>query len=201
MPPEPSGSAPPPPHFIEVFPESFSPEQCEDIIARFHADPRRHPSRTQRGVNEKLRSGTMLDIAEHDDWADIRQLIEAVSYRNIEVYVKKYPSLQRIAQRDRSFLSPPLLEMIEPGQGYDYHIDAGPAGTQDRFISGIIYLRTIENEGTTDFVFQQVRAQPVQGMMVLFPPFWTHLHRGAPVGAGQKYNITNYLVLKPEHLG
>ena len=34
--------------------------------------------------------------------------------------------------------------------------------------------------------------------MLIFPPFWTHLHRGAPPVSEVKYNLTNYLVLWPK---
>lgn len=186
-------------NFIEAYPKTLSSEYCEEIIARFEADARREPSKTQRGVNETVRTGTMLDIAELPEWEDVRKKITEVTRRRINLYVDKYRSMASIASEQRSYVSPPLLEKIEAGQGYNWHIDAGPAGTQNRIISTILYLRDVEEGGATQFPYQKAAVKPQQGMMVIFPPFWTHLHRGAEVeGDAVKYNITNYLVLKDE---
>jgi len=184
--------------FIEAYPDTLSAAECADIIKRFEADPRSMPSRTMRGVNPNVRSGLMLDVAELPEWADIRQLIHDRTMKNIAAYIDKYRSMVNLGKSDRSFLSPPLLERITPGQGYNWHIDAGPAGTERRLISTLLYLADVEEGGVTEFPYQQVGIRPQRGLMVLFPPFWTHLHRGAEVVKGTKYNITNYLVLLPE---
>ncbi|MGB1087248.1 MAG: 2OG-Fe(II) oxygenase [Alphaproteobacteria bacterium] len=184
-------------NFIEAYPNVLSADDCEAIIARFEADARREKSKTQRGVNEKTRTGTMLDIAEYDDWADIREKVDTLVRRRISLYIDKYRSLANMATDQRSYLSPPLLEKIEAGQGYNWHIDAGPVGTHKRILSSLIYLRDVDEGGATEFPYQQAAVKPKQGMLILFPPFWTHLHRGAEVqGEGVKYNITNFLVLK-----
>lgn len=185
-------------HFIEAYPDALSAEACEDIIARFEADPARHPSKTQRGVNDDVRTGTMLEIADQPEWADIRERVQGVLQTKIAHYVDKYRSMAAMVQPERSFITPPLLERIDPGQGYNWHIDAGPAGTHRRILSSLLYLRDIDEGGATEFPYQQVAVKPKQGMLLLFPPFWTHLHRGAEVKSGVKYNITNYLVLKDE---
>lgn len=185
-------------NFIETFPGTLTPAECADIIKRFEADDRAIPSRTQRGVNTDVRTGLMLDIAIHPEWEDVRKLVQERTMKNIGVYIDKYRSMMNLGKADRSFLTPPLLERIMPGQGYNWHIDAGPVGTEGRLISGLLYLADVEEGGATEFPYQQVGIKPTQGLMVLFPPFWTHLHRGAEVVKGTKYNITNYLHLLPE---
>ncbi len=186
-------------NFIEVYPYSFTAEFCEEIIARFEADDRKEPSKTQRGVNEDVRSGTMLSTALLEEWSDVRKKMAAQFEKNLAQYVDKYRSLSSMSHSERSYLTPPLIEKIEKGQGFNWHIDAGPAGTHKRILSSILYLRNIEEGGATEFPYQQAAVRPQQGMMVIFPPFWTHLHRGATVeGDAVKYNITNFLVLKDE---
>ena len=185
-------------HFIEAYPGTLSKDECEAIIARFEADPNKVVSRTQRGVNEKLRTGTMLEIVDRAEWADVSKLVLSKVAANAARYAEKYKSLVPFVQPGRHYLSPPLLEKIEPGQGYNWHIDAGPAGTTHRLISTLLYLRDIDDAGATEFPFQQVAVKPRAGLMVLFPPFWTHLHRGAPPMSETKYNITNYVCLTEE---
>jgi hypothetical protein len=183
------------PTFIEAYPFALSQEVCEDIIARFEADPRKRPSGTARGVNTRIRLGTMLDIPAYAEWADICALVTRVTRECVDKYMIKYPSLQSMARPENCRITEPLVERITPGQGYGFHIDAGPGNTYDRFLSGLLYLRDIRQGGQTEFPFQRVRVPPTAGMLVLFPPFWTHLHRGMSPALQTKYNITNFLVI------
>jgi len=48
--------------------------------------------------------------------------------------------------------------------------------------------------GETEFLFQDVKITPREGKLVLFPPFWTHEHRGATLQTGEKYLATTWLV-------
>jgi len=45
-----------------------------------------------------------------------------------------------------------------------------------------------------EFLFQEVTVQPEQGKLVLFPPFWTHEHRGQVLEQGVKYIATTWVV-------
>jgi len=186
--------------FIQGYPSALSREVCDDIVARFEADPRTYPSRTATRQNPLIRSGTMLDIPRYDDWADICTLVTRVTRRCLDDYVQRYPSLQFLARPENSLITPPILERIEPGQGYGYHIDAGAGGTHDRIVSGLIYLRDIAEGGETEFPFQLQHVRPKAGLLLLFPPFWTHLHRGVSPVSAVKYNITNFVVLRPQPL-
>ena len=84
-----------------------------------------------------------------------------------------------------------------PASGGTAPVDAGAGGTHDRVLSGLFYLRDIAEGGETEFPFQLLRIRPQAGLLLLFPPFWTHLHRGVSPVSAVKYNITNFLVLRP----
>jgi hypothetical protein len=183
--------------FIQGYPGALSREVCDDIVARFEADPRRYPSRTATRQNPLIRSGTMLDIPRYDEWTDVCNLVTQVTRRCLDDYVQRYPSLQFLARPENSLITPPILERIEPGQGYGYHVDAGMGGTHDRIVSGLFYLRDIAEGGETEFPFQLQYVKPMAGLLLLFPPFWTHLHRGVSPVSAVKYNITNFVILQP----
>jgi len=112
--------------------------------------------------------------------------------------VQRYPSLQFLARPENSLITPPIVERIEPGQGYGYHVDAGAGGTHDRIVSGLFYLRDIDEGGETEFPFQLMYVKPKAGLLLLFPRSWTHLHRGVSPVSAVKYNITNFVVLRPQ---
>jgi len=175
----------------------LSPEACRSIIARFDADSRSFPSRTQSRLVPLIRSGTMLNAAELPEWLDVLREVERAIRRHLPIYAAKYPAFQHLARPENHIISPALLERIEPGQGYGYHIDAGPWGTHDRQLATLIYLADVAEGGFTEFPYQSVRVQPRQGLLVMFPPFWTHLHRGAPPISNTKFNITNFVMVRP----
>jgi hypothetical protein len=185
------------PHFLEGYPGALSPQQCRSIVERFNGDAHAFASRTQNRLSPLVRSGTMLNIVELPDWQDVLQLVERTIRRYLPIYAAKYPAFQHLARPENHIVSPALLERIEPGQGYGYHIDAGPWGTHDRLLATLIYLADVAEGGHTEFPYQSVRVQPRQGLLVMFPPFWTHLHRGAPPISNTKFNITNFVMVRP----
>lgn len=184
------------PTFIRAFPNSLKPETCENIIARFEADPRRGPSSTATREKPLIRSGTMLHIGEYREWQDVVALYQSAVERNLRAYAQTFPSVGELLQPGVSYRSPPLMERIEPMQGFGMHIDAAVAATHMRTVAILLYLRDIDSGGATEFPFQQVKVQPKAGTMVLFPPFWTHPHRGASPKSGVKYNLTSFVVVR-----
>ena len=57
------------------------------------------------------------------------------------------------------------------------------------------YLNDVQGPGgETEFLFQQVKVKPRQGKLILFPPFWTHEHRGVTLDQGVKYIATTWVV-------
>ncbi len=186
------------PTFIRAFANSLTPQTCEDIIARFEADSRKGPSSTATRDKPLIRSGTMLHISQYPEWQDVVAIYQAALDRNLRAYAQSFPSLNELLQPSVSFRSPPLMERIEPMQGFGMHVDATVASTHMRTVAALLYLRDIDGGGATEFPFQQVKLQPKAGTMVLFPPFWTHPHRGASPKSGIKYNLTSFLVIRDD---
>lgn len=183
--------------FLEAYPDTLSAAECDEIIQRFEADSRKFSSRTQFRLAPSIRSGTMLPTGEFSEWRNIKDRIDAVVRDRLVDYVGKYVSVKNLSAPGKFYVSDALIERIEPGQGYGFHIDAGPWGTQDRFLATLIYLRDVREGGFTEFPYQSLRVAPRAGLMLMFPPFWTHLHRGMPPLSETKYNITNFVCILP----
>jgi 2OG-Fe(II) oxygenase superfamily len=192
-----SNPIPQQPNFIRLFRDTFSREYCEEIIGRFEADPRLEPSSTASRKQPRIRSGTMLQISTLPEWADVVQRYLEALEKNLAQYAETFFVLKQLLESPATKRTPPLMERIEPGQGFGLHVDATVAGTHDRMVAVLLYLRDIEEGGYTEFPFQSLRVKPRAGMMVLFPPYWTHPHQGvSPIGA-VKYNITGYVMIDP----
>ena len=193
--PGPQGAAQQQPHFIRLYRDTFSRELCEEVIRRFEADERKHASTTATRDKPRLRSGTMLQIGELADWGDINQAYSEALEKNLKAYAQAFPTLQQLIGSPATKRTPPLLERIEPGQGFGMHIDASVAGTHDRMVAVLMYLKDVEQGGETQFPFQSIQVKPRAGLMVLFPPYWTHPHQGTSPISGYKYNLTSYVVV------
>lgn len=192
-------SAPPQtPNFIHVYPDVLPPARCGEIIARFEADQRRAPSSTDREGDSAVRSGTLLDLGRYGDWQDIAQEVNRACMPAILHYAQHYGGLAGILRNQPATLTFPLLERIDPGQGFKWHVDSGHAGNMDRILALLLYLQDVAEGGQTQFAHQGAAIPPRAGALAVFPPFWTHLHRGDTPVSGAKYNLTNFLVFDHE---
>ena len=88
------------------------------------------------------------------------------------------------------------LQRTAPGEFYHWHIDGGSHEFSYRQLVAIFYLNDVKvnQGGSTEFLHQDVKLIPETGKLILFPPFWTHKHRGAEVLSGKKYIATTWVV-------
>ena len=71
------------------------------------------------------------------------------------------------------------IQRTRPGEYYHWHIDGGSHQFMDRQLVAIWYLNDVAGPGgATEFEYQELSVRPEQGKLLLFPPFWTHRHRG-----------------------
>ena len=89
------------------------------------------------------------------------------------------------------------VQKTNPGEYYHWHIDSGSHQFSDRQLVAIWYLNDVDGPGgETEFLNQNVKIKPETGKLILFPPFWTHEHRGVTVKKGSKYIATTWIVFK-----
>ena len=53
------------------------------------------------------------------------------------------------------------------------------------------YLNNVKKGGETQFLYQRKKIKPFQGKTILFPSFWTHVHKGNKT-TETKYIITGW---------
>ena len=79
--------------------------------------------------------------------------------------------------------------------GYDRfkdHVDVFDHESARRFLVGFLYLNDVEEGGETEFYHQNLKIKPKQGTLVIFPTYFTHLHRGNPPISNRKYIINKW---------
>tara|TARA_R100000742_G_C4276430_1_gene97487 strand:+ start:1053 stop:1757 length:705 start_codon:yes stop_codon:yes gene_type:complete len=91
-----------------------------------------------------------------------------------------------------------LLKKYQKGiQGFHkFHEDNGSGLPHShRALVLMFYLNDVEEGGETEFALQKIKVKPEKGKLVIFPAYWTHLHKGHIPLSGDKY-ICNFWLLK-----
>ena len=80
-----------------------------------------------------------------------------------------------------------------PQQGYHrWHCDwqSNRHNLSTRMLVGMTYLNDVEEGGETEFYHQNLKIKPKQGTLVIFPTYFTHLHRGNKPISNDKYTVS-----------
>lgn len=179
--------------FLFEIPQALPPPLCKAMIERFESNPdQQYPGRIGQTAEEdmSIKRSTDLVISGREDWKDI------------DGHLHKSLSLAMRAVRERfPFFKGPFKDMgyglqrTRPGEHYHWHIDGGSHEFSQRQLVVIWYLNDVAGPGgETEFLYQEVSVRPQAGKMLLFPPFWTHEHRGVTLEQGVKYIATTWVV-------
>ena len=172
---------------------ALSAEFCAQVIQRFE----QHPEDQYRGrigqlagEDQSIKRSTDLVVSGKPHWHDVdRALFQSLGFA-IREFRTQFPYFKS-SFKDMGY----GLQRTCPGEFYHWHIDGGSHEFSQRQLVAIWYLNDVPGPGgETEFLFQQVKIKPEQGKLLLFPPFWTHEHRGVKLQAGAKYIATTWVV-------
>ena len=182
------------PHsFIYQIPHSLPSAVCEDMIERFE----RHPEQQYQGrigseeqSEQSIKRSTDLRISGREDWHDIDRLLFQSLSQALSMLAGVHPFFAHNDFKDIGY----NLQRTAPGEFYHWHVDSGPGAFSQRQLVAIWYLNEVPGPGgETEFLLQQTKVKPEQGKLILFPPFWTHIHRGVTLQSGLKYIATTWV--------
>lgn len=185
----------------EVCPHSFIFEQpgalpetfCQELIRRFeNAVDEQYAGRVgQRGEHhEAAKKSTDLFISGKESWQDADRALFQSLNTALKDLRRAFPYF-RGRFKDEGY----GIQRTREQEYYHWHVDGGSHRFSQRQLVAIWYLNRVEGPGgTTEFLRQRVAVQPQCGKLILFPPFWTHEHRGTKLRRGVKYIATTWLV-------
>lgn len=186
--------------FVEEFPDAVSKDLCAKFISAFEGDPARKPSRVivqGRPVGHDFRSGTQLAInRQNPAWEELFMAVVPALRATMENYMAMHRGLRELVDSEGLDCTLPMIERVDPGQGFDWHYDATRSVT-DRVAAGLLYLKTVTEGGETEFVDGR-KVKPDVGKIVIFPPYWTHLHRGVTPTRETKYVLSYFWIYPPK---
>ncbi len=189
-----------PENFRELAPNSFIfvvedalPEIfCDEMVRRFEAHPdEQYPGRIgQQAVEEtSIKRSTDLVVSGKEHWKDIDHALFRSLGLAVKAFRERHPFF-RGRFKDVGY----AIQRTNPGEFYHWHIDGGSHQFADRQLVAVWYLNDVEGPGgETEFLYQKVKVKPKKGRLLLFPPFWTHVHRGVELEQGVKYIATTWL--------
>ena len=174
---------------------ALSKAQCEHMIKEFesHKDDQYLGRIGQMATEDSsIKKSTDMVVSGKEHFKDIDSaLFNSIKAALIE-FRETYPYFKG-PFKDMGY----AIQRTEPGEHYHWHIDGGSHEFSQRQLVALWYLNDVKGPGgETEFLFQNVKIKPQQGKLILFPPFWTHEHRGVTLKKGVKYIATTWVVFR-----
>ena len=179
--------------FIYELEGALSPDVCREAIRRFEASPGEQVAGRIGAATEEapqVKRSTDLHISGREDWRDIDQALSRQLGGAFSAFQLEFPFFAANSFKDLGY----NLQRTLPGEYYHWHVDGGPGEFSQRQLVAIWYLNDVPGPGgETEFPLQEVLVHPREGKLILFPPFWTHVHRGVTLREGVKYLATTWI--------
>lgn len=179
--------------FIYEVENALPASVCENMIQRFEAAAdEQYEGHIGQTVSRdrSVKRSTDLVVSGKEHWKDVdTQLFQSLA-RAMAAMKETHPFFGG-AFKDMGY----AIQRTLPGEYYHWHIDGGSHTFSHRQLVAIWYLNDVDGPGgETEFHYQEVKITPRAGKLILFPPFWTHEHRGVTLESGVKYLATTWVV-------
>jgi hypothetical protein len=179
--------------FIYEMEHALPRDVCFEAIRRFEARADQHLAGRigQAGTEApEVKRSTDLRISGREDWSDIDRTLSRQLVSVFNEFAREFPFFAANSFKDVGY----NLQRTLPGEYYHWHVDGGPGPFSERQLVAIWYLNDVPGPGgETEFPLQGVLIRPMLGKLILFPPFWTHVHRGITLEKGVKYIATTWI--------
>lgn len=179
--------------FIYEVDGALPPDVCREMIRRFEAKTdQQYPGRIGQSeqLEDSIKRSTDLRISGREDWKDVDRLLVQSLMKAFRELAQDFPYFAVNSFKDMGY----NMQRTQPGEFYHWHVDGGPGPFSQRQLVAIWYLNDVEGPGgETEFLRQEVKITPREGKLLLFPPFWTHDHRGVTLERGVKYIATTWV--------
>jgi hypothetical protein len=115
----------------------------------------------------------------------------------ISHYKVKYPDcIPKEGHAEWGLIEPYNVQCYDPGSYYsELHCEnfGSSDNTAWRTLVFMTYLNDVEEGGETYFSAQDIKVKPEKGLTLIWPAYWTHMHKGMPALTEQKMITTGWL--------
>lgn len=170
----------------------ISTELCDEIL------------NAQEGRNKLLYRQSFGKRIKGYDLILLDQLSESLHGRYITElekckleYIEQYPILKNISNITLEHQNNiPTVHVQRYTKGKSYNVlhcenDANPLFL-NRILVFMTYLNDIHEDGETYFPYQNFTCKPKKGLTLIWPAYFTHVHKGIPAHKEIKYILTGW---------
>ena len=174
---------------------------CNEIIKFFEENKSMHRiGITTTGYDPKLKKTTDMVIQPSDLKNKKYSLFN--SYFNLLKdcfldYRNQYPFLKH-KFFNRTHIGNFNVQKYNPGDHFSHlHSERVSLDSLHRLFAWMTYLNNVDDGGTTNFEYYDIKVKPEIGKTLIWPAEWTHAHTGSILKSGTKYIITGWIQFAP----
>lgn len=183
-------------NFIREYPNTIPVETCRKLISTFEENIDDSSESLISGYAKKksTRNSEAIALSLHPAFKKFKKEINSACLNLYLEYRKSIKSLSIDYMTALLFSECYQIIKYKKNDGYyRHHIDIGTMDVSPRSFSIIIYLNDVDEGGETEFPDWGVKVKAETGKVIIFPPFFTHLHQGmVPINC-DKYIIVTWL--------
>lgn len=173
--------------FIKTYDDAIDKSICNELIGTFET------SKNLRTKNDDLLKATELFLPCPGMNLDL--------YNKLVILIRqtynKYKSGNGVLEIHCNTLEQPRITRYEKNQYINIHADTWNLQYASRQVGIIIYLNDVNEGGNTIFPAYNLSIKPVQGRILMFPSFYTHVHRGEAPVSNSKYILATWIHFDP----
>ena len=169
---------------------------CEKIVSFFEENKDlQSQGAVGDGVDEKIKKST--DITVYPNNLKEEKFFLFKDYLNLlnkcyQDYRETYPFLKKfITKVDLGYFN--IQKYLPGGHFAELHSERTSLQNLHRLFAWMTYLNDVDDGGTTDFDYFDIKVKPEKGKTLIWPAEWTHAHTGSILKSGKKYIITGWM--------
>ena len=179
-------------NFIQTYDNAIPDSLCDDLIQKFESNKDQWENRSKLSSERSLSFNEIHLFKYTDTWKDESKVLQEIFTKYIDDYKKLY---SEYCFPNEYGLEPFKMKKYDSNgvDEFGWHVDVNSKSNMHRWLGFFLYLSDNE-EGKTEFPYQNTITDCKKGSMVVFPPMWPWFHRGTKPIKEPKYFMGSYLL-------
>ena len=178
------------PDFIEIYDHALSKKECEILINQFEKSDDQSAGTTSDGYKPEEKKCAQLSVNLNDQ-SVISTVVKPHLVSHIERYNEKYRDYLYYTSTWNFYREALLQKYDGKEDGYKvWHCEHNSEKSCSKRIMAWMFYLNDAKCGTEFYDRPTIKAK--RGRCVIWPAFWTHMHRGVTPNIGLKYIITGW---------
>ena len=186
------------PTFIEVYDNALSKSKCEKIIKEFDKSGYRQTEGAVFKNGQLIVESSAKKSKDIEYSFDVDEYVPKVLFTALSDGLTKYRKKHKVLENSVGnwrIYQHFNVQKYNPGEGYFHpHCENGGGSDVTRNLVWMFYLNTVTDKGGTKFPQYDLVTDAVEGRLVIWPAYFTHIHHGITSPSQTKYIATGWTV-------